>query len=229
MKKIIIISICFCLSILSCAQKTQDCDCNRTTDNKYDEKRLPQDICIPCGDYKISYCYPKEDLNGDGLKDFFFLWKKNKASIGDTTYISIYFQNPDSTYTLVKTLNNLFPLFEGYDKMYHLLKIEDIPIKYQKTFERYFELYDGEYPMYLNYFSISSEGITLAMPEDAADVTIVKYRYDEQIKNWVYDKAYLHCKYPDIPDVPKDYSKYLGPTIDNFDYLFWDKMDYISK
>jgi hypothetical protein len=126
---------------------------------------------------------------------------------------------------LVKTLNNLFPLFEGYDKMYHLLKIEDIPIKYQKTFERYFELYDGEYPMYLNYFSISSEGITLAMPEDAADVTIVKYRYDEQIKNWVYDKAYLHCKYPDIPDVPKDYSKYLGPTIDNFDYLFWDKMD----
>ncbi|MBQ8056642.1 MAG: hypothetical protein IJ270_07525 [Paludibacteraceae bacterium] len=25
--------------------------------------------------------------------------------------------------------------------------------------------------------------------------------------------------------VPKDYSKYLGPTIDNFDYLFWDKMD----
>lgn len=213
----IILFMCYCYCFAQ--------DCNRQTQLGMYDKILPKEVCLPNGNYEIKYikkCFEWQDLNGDGLKDFYCLWGKISPQVGDTSYISIYFQNADSSFTQVKTLNNIYPLDHG-NCMYHQISTENMPSSCKYIFERYLDLYYGYYPMAS--YSIDTEGITIVMPNDATYELIVKYRYDAQLKNWIYNSAYLKSKYSEIQDEDCDYSKYLGPTIDNFDYLFWDKME----
>lgn|SRR5690554_3747436 len=66
-------------------------------------------MCIPKG-YHIVDIY-EEDLNGDGREDKVAEWFKEKLSNGDTTFHSIYFQEPDSTFRHFTTYNNLAQLY----------------------------------------------------------------------------------------------------------------------
>lgn len=54
-------------------------------------------------------------MNGDGLSDFIFKWRRAQLQDEDTLFVTIYIQNKDSSFSNFYTFHNLFPLyFENY-------------------------------------------------------------------------------------------------------------------
>lgn len=208
MKGYIILQIALYYSLVTIAQVT---DCNRTLWIKQDEKKLPKEVCIPKG-YLISNIYESTDVNGDGLSDFIFKWRKQELCDGDTFYITIYIQNPDSSFTNFRTFNNLYPI-----------NFKDYSMNYTPQDERLRSIhkkYMGEY-LFLK-LAIEKDIIQITRKGDATADLIITYRYDKDLKNWRYEKTVMYDFVANTKE-PYDLSEELGPTIDNFTYFIWDQ------
>ena len=66
-------------------------ECNRKVETLFDAESLPAEICLPEG-YVINNV-SFTDSNKDGLEDIWITWHKEKFEIGDTTFVSVYFQS----------------------------------------------------------------------------------------------------------------------------------------
>src|SRR4051812_28088403 len=108
---ILFLSLIFLGFLKSSGQVKYD-TCNREVKLKEYEKALIKEICIPKG-YYIYFIPTKQediDINGDSLPDFIFDWTKKDRQEGDTSFITVYKMNPDSSYSFLKTFNNLLPI-----------------------------------------------------------------------------------------------------------------------
>lgn len=207
MKKYIIPQIV--LSFLSCVTFAQNIDCNRSVWLNRFTKLLPKEVCIQNGNYHITEVYDKVDLNNDGLEDFIFDWNKDTLQDGDTIYVTIYIQNPDSSFSYFHTFNNLYPInFKSYSSDYEPNedKLKDFQKKYY-GFDPLIEL------------TFEKGMIKITRKEDAEANLIITYKFDKSINNWRYEKSeeyfLVDGGYKTI-----DLLKELGPTIDNFTYFY---------
>ncbi len=210
MKRIILLQVATLLfSIVSNAQNK---DCNRSVWIKQDERKLPKEVCISKGNYHITEVYEKIDVNGDGFEDFIFDWNKNPLQDGDTIYVTIYIQNPDSTFSFFRTFNNLYPL---YFKSYSL----DYTPK-ENRLKSVHKKYKDQYPFLK--LTFEKETIQITMKEDAEANLIITYKFDKAINSWCYEKCEEYFLAVGGYK-PIDLSEKLGPTIDNFTYFIWDQ------
>jgi hypothetical protein len=187
----------------------QDTNCNRTVEIKEYSKILPIEVCLPKG-YQVVYIYNNVDFNSDKKNDFCFAWRKINISDGDTTYISIYKQNSDSTYHIFKTFKNLRPLFfKDYSPEYHP---KDSSLNELK----------GKYIGYgLRKLNFENDLIKVVFAADATDDFSLVYKYDDSIKNWKLTECKVITNYPDPNE--RDWTRVFGPTIDDFTYFYWEK------
>lgn len=208
MKKCFVLGL-WLLNIVACAQKN---DCNRNVWIERFTKLLPKEVCIRMGNYHITEVYKKTDINNDGLIDFMFDWNKNPLNDGDTIYVSIYIQKPDSTFAYFRTFKNLYPIyFERYDLDY--IPKDSALVKMQRRYENFYPLRKLEF---------ENDKIRLRIRYDAEADLIVTYKFDSEKKNWFYEKAEEYF-FSSEGSLPKDYSKVFGPTIDDFTYFYWEK------
>lgn len=192
---------------ISHAQKE---DCNKSTWGEVEKKNMPKEVCIPKG-HLISYVYKSSDVNGDGLNDYIFKWNKSAIKDGDTLFVTIYLQNKDSTFTLFHTFKNLYPIyFERYDLDY---------FPKDKSLNTLHKRYEGKYLMLK--LTFNEEKIIIRRRCDATSEFFITYKYDKNIKNWIYEKCNMY-DFSEESTKPYDLSEKLGPTIDNFTYFIWD-------
>lgn len=202
----IITFVFFCVQVLYLSA-----ECNRKVETLFDAESLPAEICLPEG-YVINNVL-FTDSNKDGLEDIWITWHKEKFGIGDTTFVSVYFQSKDSTYSLNKTFSNIFPIWFG-DYDYRTIDENSMPEKWKSIFRKYAYMYEIS-P--LRDYSIEKNLINLDVLYDAGSVIKVIYKYDVKKNNWFYFNSCVHYRSGD--EKPIDLSKSVGPTIDDFDYL----------
>lgn len=191
--------------------------CNQAVLLQEYKSKLIKEICIP-PNYVITRLYTDLrdiDIDGDGLGDFIFDWRKLKLTEGDTTYITAYRMNADSTYSFLRTFDNLFPIhLDSYD--YGSKK---------PALKKIFECYAYGYPL----IDLEFEAGVIAMELriDAASGYTLKYRYDPKRNNWFlfYFKEWIDMpgegrQYTDkeMPEQPESiddfsYQKYLCPEL----------------
>ena len=182
-----------CFSVILYAQT----DCNQNIWNKRFAKNLPKEVCIPKG-YIISYVYDDVDLNNDGLKDFIFKWRKTELLNGDTLFVTIYKQNPDKSFSPLKTIKNLYPIFfQRYDYDYI---IQDSSMNELKG------RYNGFYPFHELHFETNT--IILKIETETGTGYSFYWKYNDKKKNWFMDNI---IKWDNI--LPK----YDGQSLDNID------------
>jgi hypothetical protein len=127
-------------------------------------------------------------------------------------YLSIYLQNPDSTFSHFKTFSHLYPL---YFEIYYLTYIPE-----DTTLIPILKGYGYTYP--LRELRVEKAFIILEIKLDAEADWKVTYKYDDAIKNWKYEK----CEEVFLDEsgaLPHDMAWAFGPTIDDFTYFYWDK------
>ena len=202
----IITFVFFCVQVLYLSA-----ECNRKVETLFDAESLPAEICLPEG-YVINNVL-FTDSNKDGLEDIWITWHKEKFGIGDTTFVSVYFQSKDSTYSLNKTFSNIFPIWFG-DYDYRTIDENSMPEKWKSIFRKYAYMYEIS-P--LRDYSIEKNLINLDVLYDAGSVIKIIYKYDVKKNNWFYFNSCVHYRSGD--EEPIDLSKSVGPTIDDFDYL----------
>lgn len=189
-------------------------ECNRKVETLFDAESLPAEICLPEG-YVIN-TVSFTDSNKDGLEDIWITWHKEKFEIGDTTFVSVYFQTKDSSYSLNKTFSNIFPVWFG-DYDYRTIDVDSLPEKWKSIFRKYSDMYEVN-PLDLRYYSIEEDLINLAVLYDAGSFLRIIYKYDVKKNNWLYFSSSIHISLTEN-ETPIDLSKTVGPTIDDFDYL----------
>jgi len=125
----------------------------------------------------------------------------------DTIYVSVYKQINDSTYSFLKTFNNLFPLF---------LKSYDYPSK-NALAAKIFECYADGYP--LKNLTFQNGAIEMTMRIDAASGYFLKYTYISKKRNWYlttyqewFDRPHGERRFEDHK-IPEE-----GESIDEFSY-----------
>lgn len=211
-KAIILVSIFLVSNVLSSfSQGSLIPECNRSVKIESYLNKMPKEVCLPKGKYHVTHIYEKTDINDDGFDDFLFKYSKNPLEDGDTIYVSVYTQNPDSTFSYFRNFDNLYPLyFQGYNSLYEP-KEERLRLIHKK--------YGNEY-LLLN-LEFRNNRIIITRKMDAEYNLVIFYKYSKELKNWVYEKCEENLKYHGISS-PYDLSKKLGPTIDNFTYFIWD-------
>ena len=206
MKKITLLSILL-LHIIVEAQVT---DCNQTVWSAYDAEKIPKNICLPNG-YEFLYIHSSTDVNGDGLNDFIFNWDKVTMLDGDTTFVSVYIQNQDSTYSHFRTFSNLFPIyFKSYK--YDYIPQDTILIPLLRKYEDFYPFRKLEF---------KQDSIIITIHLDAESDLRTVYIYDKTLNNWLYQKSdeVWHTG----GESPYNLENKLEPTIDDFTYFWWDK------
>ncbi|MFP4019749.1 MAG: hypothetical protein ACLFUH_10935 [Bacteroidales bacterium] len=189
------------------AQKKDTCNQDVWVENL--AKKIPENVCIPTG-YHITQVYDPVDLNGDGLKDFVFEWNKKILKNGDTIFVSIYSQNRDSTFSFLKTFNNLHPIYFEPDQ-----KPENLE---NQKLSKILNAYRGIDPF--RKLTFKRNVIKVKFYDNTAGMRgglILTFKYREEKKDWLLEKKenWLILREEEIKDLPinKNYS------IDNFDYL----------
>jgi len=191
--------------------------CNPKTLIQSDEKLIPKEVCIP-ENCIINQIYTKDehiDIDGDLHEDFIFTWQKSALTEGDTLHISAYRMNSDSTYSLLKSFSNIFPIYlESYD---HAPK--------DPALRKIYACYVDNYP--LKELTISKGVISIELYLDAASGIVLKYKYDPRRNNWMLtssiswiglnssDREYTNNKLPLVSESIDDFSyqKYLCPEL----------------
>ncbi|MDM8161513.1 hypothetical protein QUH73_16955 [Labilibaculum sp. K2S] len=187
----------------------QNCDCNQKVWLRSFKKLLPKEVCIKQGNYHITEIYNKVDLNDDGLMDFICDWNRYPLQDGDTIFVSIYIQNIDSTYSHVKTFDNLYPI---YFKDYSLDYVPDNPALVDVH-----RMYNDQSPFLKLTFEKNT--IKIVMTADAESNLIITYSYNRSLKGWSYYESQYYFFNIDEYQF-RDYSEELGPLIDNFTYFY---------
>lgn len=126
--------------------------------------------------------------------------------------LEIYTQQPDSSFTKFKTLNNIYPIyFENYSLDYEI-ENEDL----SKLKDRY----QGFNP--LEELKVEHNKIVLKILSDATTSFILTYTYSSKKANWFLDKFELYDH--NSERVIEDSTRLIGSGIDSFDYF-----DYLEE
>jgi hypothetical protein len=154
-------------------------DCNRSTISKRDEQFIPTSVCIPKG-FVISRVYTKYndiDFNNDRKFDCVFAMNKVPLGIGDSSYLVFYKMNSDSSYSLIKTFGNIYPL--NFDP-----NIEHPNLVEPKLIEA-FECYGLPDPLYS--LEIESDTVTLMQRLDGREIEKIEhvYKFNVGLDDWV--------------------------------------------
>jgi len=208
MKRIALFSVLFLYFLV----KAQTPDCNQTVWSTYDAEKIPKGVCLPNG-YEFLYVHTATDINGDGLYDFIFNWDKILMRDGDTTFVSVYVQNPDSTFSHFRTFNNLFPTyFNRYDDNYIPQDTALIPLlrRYEATSTPFRKL------------EFKQDSLIITICLDAKSDLRTVYVYDKNLNNWLYKES-SEVWYEGGGVSRDDLEDKLGPTIDDFTYFWWNK------
>jgi hypothetical protein len=184
--------------------------CNREVKIKEYERELIKEVCIPKG-YIIYYIATETtdiDIDGDSLPDFIFDWAKKNRKEGDTSFITAYKMNLDSSYTLLKTFNNLLPIdLDSYGE----------PSKNPYYAALWWNCYNSSNP--LRYVEFNKGSIELGIKTDPSAGIDFLYKYSRQKNNWILQNIQ---KYRDIQGEDRQYEPYPMPeteeTIDDFSY-----------
>jgi len=186
-----------------------DSTCNKSVVIKRLSKLIPKGVCIP-QNYFISEVNANNDFNEDGLNDFIICWNKEPLNDGDTIFVSFYMQVNDSTYDLIKSCNNLYPIvfhFYNYEYMPKDTTLKKVQMKYL------------DYPLK----EIKFEGplINIVLFVDINTSFFIRYVFDKKLLNWVIKDAKL-ISTTEERDIT-NYAPVFGPTIDEFTYDYWDR------
>jgi hypothetical protein len=187
-----------------------DTNCNRTVGSDWLAKDLPKEICIPNG-YLISYHrnrYPT-DVNEDGLNDYIFSWNKYPISDGDTVFISIYFQQPDSSYKYFTTFDNLYPI-QFRSSTYRQVKDERL--------KHIFFIYSG-YPM--KELTFNNDKIIINLIDGSAGShagLILTYQFNKERNDWflVKQESWFQLENTEVTDLGEPEP---NQSIRDFNYL----------
>jgi len=201
----------FSLLLLYFFVEAQMLDCNQTVWSNYDAKKIPKDICLS-NEYQFLYIHNPTDVNGDGLDDFIFNWDRISIQDGDTTFVSIYIQNSDSTFSHFRTFNNLFPIyFDRYDIGYIPQDTSLIPLlrRYETNSTPFRKL------------EFKQDSLIITIYLDAKTDLRTIYVYDKNLNNWLYKRS-DEILY-EGGERAYDLEDKLGPTIDDFTYFWWDE------
>jgi hypothetical protein len=201
------------------AVNAQDMDCNQQVwPPRRDAPKLPKGVCIPDGMFNyITYIRPCTDINGDGMEDFICDWNKKPLEDGDSLYISVYLQNPDSTFSHFKTFGHFYPVFFSRYSPDYMPK--DTLLK-----ALLHEVYDGFNPF--SGLEIKKDIIAITISLDAVTDLRITYEYDAMLKNWRYSKCEEVSRIDSEIVLRKNLDQAFGPTIDNFCYDYWKKREW---
>lgn len=182
MSKLLLLLSLIAMSILTHAQ-----DCNRETKYKTDMKFIPKEVCIQNGKC-ISYIHSKHyktDFNNDGLSDFVFDIDNKEIRIGDTTQLVFYVQNSDSTFSLYKSFDNLYPVYQGNNE--HDFK--NAPLNIENFFN---ECYMGEYHV-LYFLTVVNDRVAISRHYIGwpRAYFFYSFRFDPNIGDWKLIKKEL--------------------------------------
>jgi hypothetical protein len=177
MKKLILIIL-----LLNYASFTEAC--NKKTRRK-PKHPLPEAVCVP-ENYIISRVYIPEDLNGDGLKDYIFKYRKENLENGDTIFSAIYFQNSDKTYSLGRTFDNLYSL---YFMDYTIETYNSLPERLKSIRDRYY----GVDPFQSIKFKKNT--IEIEFKIDAMESWTFIFTYSVIKKDWIYTRKKSYIGY----------------------------------
>jgi len=194
------------LAILFSCQAQDQTDCNQAVRLKFYSNRIPKGICLKEG-YEFSYIYDEMDVNNDGFKDFLFQWRKRDIQDGDTLYFSVYQQLDSTKYKLVKSFDNLYPIY-----------FKDYSLEYNVKDSLLNELqgqYGGMYP--LNQLEFGDGKILIHLQPGVVDHYFLHYRYNHESKNW-----YLEYRIYSEED-------YEGKLYEVSNEYLWDKKLSIEK
>lgn len=207
-----ILILIFLITVLSgFSQDSLIVECNRSVKISSFLKKMPNEVCLPKGNYQVTHIFENTDINEDGYDDFIFKYSKYPLTDGDTSYISVYTQNSDSSFSFFRTFDNLYPLyFLKYDIEF-IPKDERLRLIHKK--------YENEY-LLLN-LEFNKNRIIIKRKMDAEFNLIITYKYNKELNNWVYEKCEEFLIAHGI-STPYDLQEKLGPTIDNFTYFIWD-------
>ena len=165
-----------CLGCLLNCKAQQPENCNRKVNFKKLERILPEKFCMPDG-YKVYSIIDTIDITDDKITDKIIEWERSKSRDGDTTFVSIYKQNNDSTFSFLVTLNNLYTqYFESNDLSY---KVADP--KLQKIKSMYI------YPNY-NRVEFTRNTIKVGFFLDAGGGADLYFVFDKIRQNWFLSK-----------------------------------------
>ena len=165
--KSIIILVILLLSALQCnALYAEKCDYHT---EKYVKRLNVTGICIP--DKHIVHAIEEIDIDGDGIDEYMLYWRKKNVVEGDTTFISFYTQLNDTTVSLLKIIDNYYPLYIDYDAKYHSEKINSL-----------IECYGYKNPQ--GYSSFDETGIYLNINVETGFKIRLEYKYDKNENDW---------------------------------------------
>jgi hypothetical protein len=205
------------LLLSSMAANAQDMDCNQQVwwIPPRDAPKLPKGVCIPEGMFNyVTYIHKQTDINGDGLDDFICKWNTKPLSDGDTLYLSIYLQNPDSTFSHFRTFSHIYPIY------FHDYRLDYVPS--DTSLIALLKQYQNFYP--LERLELEKDLIVVKINFDAEAYWKITYRYANNIKSWRYEEC-AEVFYTDDDDsgIPHNMEWAFGPTIDDFCYNYWVK------
>lgn len=209
MNKLHFLSALLLFVSFSCQAQNQ-AYCNRAVRSDFYSKKIPQGICLKPG-YEFSYLYDQVDVNGDGMKDFMTEWRRQDIEDGDTLFLSIYEQIDSAKYELVKTFDNLYPIyFKDYDFEY------DVPDSLLNELKG---AYNGGNP--LNRLEFKEGEIIIYLQPGVVDHYFLHYRYDPREKDWYLERRiYSEEDYEgNLHEVSNEYLWEERMSLDDFNYF----------
>lgn len=193
----------FCSSCLAQNSST----CNRDVRREKYLKVIPENICFPKG-YLLSNVYESTDVDSDGLDDLVFKLKKSEIQNGDTALLMVYKQMVDSTFILIKELNNLFPLyFDSYDLD------NDLGDERLNTVKN---RYHGMHPL-LKDLIIQDSNLTLRLFADVGYEYFYYYVFDNDANDWLLKEIVEYDTFEEEGKVRESPS--VGTSIKEFSYF----------
>lgn len=173
-KLLVIITLIF-FSSSCCSQEEK---CNQQVSTKWLKNKIPNSVCIPNNQH-IREIKSKKDINKDKLNDFIITHSKINAKDRDTLFVSIYTQNTDSTYSLKKTLGNLYPI---------ILNDYNSDLYINDSLSGVFVTgYNGIYP--LKKLEFLEEEVVLKINIGAGETMVFHFIYRNTEDNWFLEWA----------------------------------------
>lgn len=180
MKKITVVAFFILIGCESRGQESTD-SCTRASRPGWEFllDKIPRNLCLPKG-MLLANAYPFTDINGDALQDVVIQYHKEGLSDGDTLFTGIYFMNTDSSFTLVRKLGKLDPL-------YFEIRSPDYYSKMRAETGNLY-LYDtlaGKHGYSPNNKTVFNKAkIEITMEPGVGDKYLFEYTYNSKILNW---------------------------------------------
>jgi hypothetical protein len=172
---------------------------------------LPKGVSMPDSTFSKGGTFDNNDVNKDGLEDYIFVWYKKNRKEGDASFVSVCVQKSDTTFELLKTFNNLYPMyFNSYDPHF-------------KTGNRMLDSlkskYAGVYP--LKDLDFKDDTIIIQYGVGVGETDIEYYVFKDSLNNWYLEKHIFKDDYGAYSKVKEYEVEKNTIPIDSFTYFKW--------